>query len=88
MTVRDLALLTRHIVAEFPEYFKYYSEREFEYGGIKQPNRNPLLNAGIGAALGLALALSLGSVLKARLLSRELGAPAWLDDDELVVGVD
>ncbi len=37
--------------------------------------RDAGVNAGIGAALGLALALSLGSVLKARLLSRELGAP-------------
>lgn len=53
MTVRDLALLTKHIVAEFPEYFKYYSEREFEYGGIRQPNRNPLLQAGIPGVDGM-----------------------------------
>lgn len=53
MTVRDLALLTRHIVAEFPEYFKYYSEREFEYGGIKQPNRNPLLQANVPGVDGM-----------------------------------
>ncbi len=30
---------------------------------------------GLGAALGLALALTLGSILKSRLLSKELGAP-------------
>lgn len=53
MTVRDLAVLTRHIIAEFPEYFKYYSEREFEYGGIKQPNRNPLLQANVPGVDGM-----------------------------------
>ena len=33
MTVRDLATLARRIISDFPEYFKYYSEREFEYAG-------------------------------------------------------
>lgn len=53
MTVRDLALLTRQIITEFPAYFKYYSEREFEYGGIKQPNRNPLLQANVPGVDGM-----------------------------------
>jgi len=53
MTVRDLALLTRRIVTDFPEYLRFYSEREFEYGGIRQPNRNPLLQAGVPGVDGM-----------------------------------
>ncbi len=53
MTVRDLAILARRIIADFPEYFKYYGEREFEYAGIKQPNRNPLLQARVPGVDGM-----------------------------------
>ncbi len=42
-TARDLAILARSIIAEFPEYYQWYSVREFEFNGIKQPNRNNLL---------------------------------------------
>jgi serine-type D-Ala-D-Ala carboxypeptidase (penicillin-binding protein 5/6) len=42
-TARDIAILSRAIVREFPEYYKYYSMREFEWNKIKQPNRNGLL---------------------------------------------
>ena len=31
MTVRDLSTLARRIISEFPEYFGYYGEREYEY---------------------------------------------------------
>lgn len=42
-TARDLATLARAIVNEFPEYYRWYSEREFTYNDIKQSNRNSLL---------------------------------------------
>ena len=42
-TVRDLALLARRMINDHPEYFPYYSVREFTYNKIKQPNRNRLL---------------------------------------------
>jgi len=42
-TARDMATLARAIIAEFPEYYRWYSVREFEYNDIKQPNRNSLL---------------------------------------------
>ena len=42
-TARDLSTLARAIVNEFPEYYKWYSVREFTYNDIKQPNRNNLL---------------------------------------------
>ena len=42
-TARDLATLARAIISEFPEYYRWYSVREYEYNGISQPNRNALL---------------------------------------------
>ena len=49
MSPRDLALLTGLLAREFPEYFPYFAETEFAYGGIRQDNRNPLLFMDIGA---------------------------------------
>lgn len=43
MTARDIALLAKAIVDEFPEFYGFYSEREFTYNGIRQHNRNSLL---------------------------------------------
>ena len=43
MSVRDLTILARRIILEFPEYYKIYGEREFTWNGITQKNRNPLL---------------------------------------------
>lgn len=42
-TARDLATLARAIVQEFPEYYKWYSVREYTWNDITQPNRNRLL---------------------------------------------
>ena len=42
-TARDLAHLAQAVIRDFPEYYKIYSEREFRYNGITQPNRNRLL---------------------------------------------
>lgn len=42
-TARDLAILTRALIQNFPDYYHYFSERWFEYNNIKQPNRNRLL---------------------------------------------
>jgi D-alanyl-D-alanine carboxypeptidase (penicillin-binding protein 5/6) len=53
MSVRDLALLAHRIIQDFPEYFKYYSEREFVYRDIKQQNRNPLLQANVPGVDGM-----------------------------------
>ena len=43
MTARDLTVLARRIVADFPEYYSLYSETNFTFNGITQANRNPLL---------------------------------------------
>ena len=42
-TARDMAIMARALVAEFPEYYKYYSMKEFMWNNIKQQNRNGLL---------------------------------------------
>ncbi len=42
-TASDLAILARAIIAEFPEYYKWYSIKEYTFNGITQPNRNRLL---------------------------------------------
>ena len=42
-TARDLAVLTRAMIAEFPESYRHYRERTFTYNNISQPNRNKLL---------------------------------------------
>ncbi len=49
MTARELAKLARHIIESYPDYYKYYSEREFTWNKIRQFNRNPLLTMNIGA---------------------------------------
>jgi serine-type D-Ala-D-Ala carboxypeptidase (penicillin-binding protein 5/6) len=42
-TARDISILSRALIHEFPELYKYYSIREFTWNKIKQPNRNGLL---------------------------------------------
>ncbi len=48
MTARDLLRLSHHIVRDFPEFYHYFAERSFTYGGIRQPNRNLLLDGELG----------------------------------------
>jgi D-alanyl-D-alanine carboxypeptidase (penicillin-binding protein 5/6) len=42
-TARDLAMLARAIINEFPDYYKWYSVKSYKYNDIEQPNRNSLL---------------------------------------------
>lgn len=42
-TARDIANLSAALIREYPDYYKYYSEREFTWNNITQPNRNGLL---------------------------------------------
>ncbi|MGI9487657.1 MAG: D-alanyl-D-alanine carboxypeptidase family protein [Geminicoccaceae bacterium] len=49
MTARDLATLARRLIEDFPEFYEMFSERDFEYSGIRQPNRNLLLGRVPGA---------------------------------------
>jgi D-alanyl-D-alanine carboxypeptidase (penicillin-binding protein 5/6) len=49
MTVRELSMLARHIILDFPEFYKLFGEKEFTWNKIRQQNRNPLLNSMEGA---------------------------------------
>ncbi len=49
MTARELALLARHLITEYPEHYAVFGQKEFLYRKHKFYNRNPLLFLGIGA---------------------------------------
>ncbi len=42
-TARDLAILSQALIRNFPELYQIYAEKSYEYNGIKQNNRNPLI---------------------------------------------
>ena len=53
-TVRDIAIMSKYLIKNYPEYYKLYAEKEFTWdrtGGdpITQGNRNPLLYKSLGA---------------------------------------
>jgi len=43
-TARDLAILTQAMIKEFPEYYRWFSQKEFTFNNIVQHNRNQLLS--------------------------------------------
>ncbi|MEM8799024.1 MAG: D-alanyl-D-alanine carboxypeptidase family protein, partial [Pseudomonadota bacterium] len=55
VTARDLGILVRRTVEDFPQLYRYYADRRFTYGkspngtDISQPNRNRLLGRVDGA---------------------------------------
>ena len=49
VTAREVTLLAAHIIKTYPEYYRYFGEREFTWNKIKQQNRNPLLGMDLGA---------------------------------------
>jgi D-alanyl-D-alanine carboxypeptidase (penicillin-binding protein 5/6) len=53
-TVRDIMIMSNYLIKKYPNYYKYFSEKEFTWyrtGGepISQGNRNPLLYKNLGA---------------------------------------
>ncbi len=42
-SARDIAVIASHIIRDFPEYYPYYSQREYTFNKIRQHNRNLLL---------------------------------------------
>ena len=49
VTTRELGILARHIIVNYPELYTIFGEREFTWNKIRQYSRNPLLPMGIGA---------------------------------------
>ena len=75
VTARDLANLGRYLIREFPQYYHYFSEPEMEWNGIKQPNRNSLIEMGIGVdglKTGHTEAAGYGSVISTQEGGRRL----------------
>ncbi len=51
MSCRDIATLARHLITDFPEYYRYDNEKSFRYNNIEQQNRNPLVQKGVADGL-------------------------------------
>lgn len=48
VTMRELVTLARHMQRQYPDYYRLYSQADFEWNKIRQRNKNPLLNLDIG----------------------------------------
>lgn len=48
VSARDLALLARYIIKEYPEYYSWFAEEEMIWNKVRQPNRNTLVNDDLG----------------------------------------
>ena len=89
-SARDIGVIASHVIRDFPQYYHYYSIKEWTYNKIRQDNRNLLLRrdatvdgmkTGYTEAAGYCLVASaardypnLGPGNKRRLLSVVLGA--------------
>ena len=43
MSARDIATLAKALILRFPDYYRWYSQKEYTYNSITQRNRNSLL---------------------------------------------
>ncbi|MDX2163980.1 MAG: D-alanyl-D-alanine carboxypeptidase family protein [Gammaproteobacteria bacterium] len=86
-TPRDIGILARAVIVNFPQYYHYFNEKTLTYGNITQPNRNRLLwsdpsvdglKTGHTDAAGYCL-VSSANRNGMRLLSVLLGAPTDAD---------
>lgn len=59
-TVREMALLARHLWQAYPSYYRYFGQPEFTWNKILQRNKNPLIALDIGAD-GLGIGFAEGS---------------------------
>jgi D-alanyl-D-alanine carboxypeptidase (penicillin-binding protein 5/6) len=73
-TAADLATLAKRMIADFPEFYHFFSEKEFTYNNIRQYNRNLLLGKGgvDGLKTGHTEAAGYGIVLSAKEADRRL----------------
>jgi D-alanyl-D-alanine carboxypeptidase (penicillin-binding protein 5/6) len=52
-TMNDLFILTKRIWLDFPEFMPIFSMKNYEYGNIKQRNRNPLISNNYDGTIGM-----------------------------------
>ena len=74
MSTYDIAFLSKKLLDDFPEYYHYFSVKEFAYNNIKQPNRNGLLfcNMADGIKTGRTDAGEFGLVSSSKRADRRL----------------
>ncbi len=74
MSARDLATLSERLIEDFPEYYHYFSLKDYTYNKITQANRNRLLGTiGVdGLKTGHTEAAGYGIALSARQGDRRL----------------
>lgn len=51
-TARDLAIIVKHLIQDFPEYLYLFAMPDFSYNNITQQNRHPLFDKNIGCDVG------------------------------------
>ncbi|MDI2090347.1 D-alanyl-D-alanine carboxypeptidase family protein [Commensalibacter oyaizuii] len=51
MSARDVALVAYHLIHDYPEYYHFFSEKEFTFNKITQGNRNVLVDKGLADGL-------------------------------------
>lgn len=49
VTARDMARLAAYVIRTYPQFYRFFGEREFSWNDIQQQNRNPLLSMNLGA---------------------------------------
>ena len=86
-SARDMALIGAHIIRDLPEEYKIYSEKDFTFNKIKQPNRNGLLwdktinvdgmKTGHTSQAGYNLVASATTPNNMRLISVVMGVPTY-----------
>ncbi len=51
MSARDIATLARHLIADFPDDYHFFSEKDYKFNNINQGNRNVLVDKGLADGL-------------------------------------
>ena len=51
MSARDVAMLALHLIKDYPQYYHYFSEKDYKYNNIAQGNRNVLVDKGLADGL-------------------------------------
>jgi D-alanyl-D-alanine carboxypeptidase (penicillin-binding protein 5/6) len=77
VTARELAKLSMYVITEYPEYYKYFAQKEFKFRSYNFKNLNPLLSASIpvdGLKLGFTENVGYGIAASAEKDGRRLVA--------------
>ena len=51
MSARDVAMLAFHLIEDYPQYYHYFSEKDYKFNNIAQGNRNVLVDKGLADGL-------------------------------------